>query len=131
MGSLGIHTSPLPKPFEESIIDFGVQLSGIDIENLNDKSFSILRSALYRHNVMLIKNQHGLSPQAQFELTRRFDPEASVYSHGKGLDKRSVLHKDLTIVPTQPQVQIIGHGSVEFFEGLRNLKLTPSPPILS
>lgn len=96
-----------------------------------DKSFSILRSALYRHNVMLIKNQHGLSPQAQFELTRRFDPEASVYSHGKGLDKLSVLHKDLTIVPTQPQVQIIGHGSVEFFEGLRNLKLTPSPPNLS
>ncbi len=38
MGSLGIHTSPLPKPFEESIIDFGVQLSGIDIENLNGES---------------------------------------------------------------------------------------------
>lgn len=74
--------------------------------------------------MVLIKNQHELSPRVQFELTRRFDPEARIYSHGKSIDKRSVLHKDLTTVPTQPQVQIIGHGSVDYFEGLRNLKLT-------
>ena len=78
---------------------------------------------LYRHSVVVIKNQQQLSSKAQFELTRRFDPDASVYSHGKSINKRSVLHKDLTTIPTQPQVQVIGHGTVDHFEGLEHLQL--------
>lgn len=71
-----------------------------------------------------MKNQNGLSPKAQYELTRRFDPAAENYGHGKTLDaKRSVLHPDLKTVPHQPQVQVIGNGFVRSYEGLENIKL--------
>ncbi|EFW99197.1 alpha-ketoglutarate dependent xanthine dioxygenase [Grosmannia clavigera kw1407] len=124
MGSVGIEMTPLPKPFPGSAVDFGVELSGIDVGNLTDDTFAIIRSALYQHNVVLIKNQHSLSSRVQCELTSRFDPDANVYSHGKSIDKRSVLHKDLTTIPSEPKVQVIGHGSVKSFEGLEDLKLT-------
>ncbi|KAK7440683.1 hypothetical protein CaCOL14_013040 [Colletotrichum acutatum] len=142
MAVVGVKISPLPKPFEKSAVDFGAELSGIDLENIDGKfmcpernthiklityidgSFQVIREALYNNNVVLIKGQHNLSPKAQYELTRLFDPEASTYSHGSRIDKRSVLHKDLTTLPSQPQVQVIGHGAVAEFEGLDNLKLT-------
>lgn len=30
-----IQVTPLPKPFEGSLVDFGAELSGIDIEHIN------------------------------------------------------------------------------------------------
>ena len=42
----------------------------------------------------------------------------SNYGHGKTLDaKRSVLHPDLKTIPHQPQVQVIGNGFYEEYEG--------------
>jgi alpha-ketoglutarate-dependent taurine dioxygenase len=72
---------------------------------------------------VVIKDQKKLSPQAQYSLTRRFDPGTDIYSHGKSIDKRSVLHADLKTIPYQPQVQVIGHGRVESYEGLENIQL--------
>lgn len=140
-----LDSKPLEKPFKGSLIDFGVELSGIDFENLDgnedsflsispssdnvsnpepDESFLELRTALYENNVVVLKNQHGLTPAAQFQLTRRFDPEATVYSHGSSINKRSILHNDLKTIPSQPQVQVIGHGHVDEFEGLTDITLT-------
>ena len=90
-----------------------------------DADFSTIRDTLYRSHVVVLKNQAGLSPKAQYELTRRFDPLAEGYGHGKTLDaKRSVLHPDLKTVPHQPQVQVIGNGFIPSYEGLQNIKLT-------
>lgn len=71
----------------------------------------------------MIKGQNNLSPRAQYEITRRFDPVADTYSHGKSIDKRSILHADLKTIPHQPQVQVIGNGYVEEYEGLKNITL--------
>lgn len=84
---------------------------------------SILHKALHEHQVVVIKDQRKLSPRAQYELTRRFDPSAGLYSHGKSIDERSVLHRDLTTVLHQPQVQVIGHGFVKEHQVLTNLQL--------
>ena len=74
--------------------------------------------------MVVLKGQSALSPKAQYDFTRRFDPNAQTYGHGKTLDaKRSVLHPDLKTVPHQPQVQIIGNGLVPEYEGLHNIKL--------
>lgn len=74
--------------------------------------------------MVVIKDQHHLTPKAQYALTKRFDPSASQYGHGKTVDaKRSILHPDLKTVPHQPQVQVIGHGFVESYEGLSNIQL--------
>ncbi|RSL42601.1 hypothetical protein CEP53_012108 [Fusarium sp. AF-6] len=108
-----------------SAIDFGATVSNIDVENITDADFDVIREALFTHQVLVFKNQSHLSPKAQYEITQRFDPEATgSYGHGKTLDaKRSILHPDLKTVPHQPQVQVIGNGFVEDYEGLKNIQL--------
>ncbi|KAK3323606.1 hypothetical protein B0T19DRAFT_476671 [Cercophora scortea] len=115
--------TPLAFP-EGSPINFGASVTGIDIENLTDADFAVIRSALFNHQVVVFKNQSHVSPKAQFELTQRFDPAATSYGHGKVVDaKRSILHPDLKTIPHQPQVQVIGNGFVPEYEGLKNIQL--------
>ena len=104
--------------------DLGATLDNIDLESLSDADFITLRSALYTHNVICIKGQKSLTPKAQADLTRRFDPAAQSYGHGKTIDaKRSILHPDLKTCPHEPSVQIIGNGFVKEYEGLKDIKL--------
>ena len=112
------------QPINPSKPDFGALLSNVDLDNLSDVDFATLRNALYTHNVICIKSQSKLTPKAQAEITRRFDPEAQSYGHGKTIDaKRSILHPDLKTVPHQPEVQVIGNGFIPEYEGLRNITL--------
>ncbi|KAF2022113.1 Clavaminate synthase-like protein [Aaosphaeria arxii CBS 175.79] len=107
-----------------SSIDFGAEIRGLDLENLSDADCAAIRKALYENSVILFKNQQNLTPRAQYEITKLFDPAADSYGHGKTLDaKRSILHPDLKTIPHQPQVQVIGNGFVESFEGLSNITL--------
>ncbi|KAK4450033.1 hypothetical protein QBC34DRAFT_403558 [Podospora aff. communis PSN243] len=114
--------TPLTPP-EGSKIDFGAAISGIDVENLSDADFDVIRNALFTHQVLVFKNQSHVSPKAQFQLTNRFDPSATSYGHGKTLDNKSILHPDIKTVPSQPQVQILGNGFVPSYQGLENFTL--------
>ncbi|KAF7938140.1 hypothetical protein BELL_0045g00030 [Botrytis elliptica] len=115
------------KPFssqENSSLNLGAEINNVDLEHLSEEDFRTIRNALYNYHVVVLKNQAGLSPKAQYELTRRFDPTAETYGHGKTLDaKRSVLHPDLKTIPHQTQVQVIGNGFYEEYEGLKNITL--------
>ncbi|EXJ79311.1 hypothetical protein A1O3_08813 [Capronia epimyces CBS 606.96] len=112
------------QPINPSSPELGALLENVDLDNLSDADFKTLRDALYNHNVVCLKGQSKLTPKAQAELTRRFDPEAMSYGHGKTIDaKRSILHPDLKTIPHQPEVQVIGNGFVEEFEGLKNITL--------
>lgn len=114
---------PLSVPIESGV-NFGAEVYNLDVENLLDADFEQLKTALYQKQVLVLKNQEGLSPKAQFELTKRFDPGADTYGHGKTLDaKRSVLHPDLKTIPHQSQVQVIGNGFFSEYEGLQNITL--------
>ncbi|KAI9807220.1 MAG: hypothetical protein M1825_005938 [Sarcosagium campestre] len=107
-----------------SKVDFGVELHNVDVENLSEVDFEFIKTVLYDYQVVVIKDQAGLSPKAQYDITKRFDPTSEGYGHGKTLDaKRSVLHPDLKTIPHQPQVQVIGNGPVSEYEGLENIKL--------
>jgi alpha-ketoglutarate-dependent taurine dioxygenase len=118
-----ITVHPIPPPAGSSI-DFGAEIRGADLENVSEADFAVIRNALYENQVILFKNQQDLSPRAQYEITRMFDPEQTSYGHGKTLDaKRSILHPDLKTIPHQPQVQVIGNGQVSEFEGLKNITL--------
>ncbi|VBB83949.1 Putative Protein similar to dioxygenase C576.01c of Schizosaccharomyces pombe [Podospora comata] len=120
-------TGPVVQPLtppEGSKINFGATITGIDIENLTDSDFALIRDALFTHQVVIFKSQSHISPRAQYELTNRFDPLATSYGHGKTVDaKRSILHPDLKTIPHQPQVQVIGNGFVSSYEGLQNITL--------
>ncbi|KAJ5806718.1 hypothetical protein N7474_010310 [Penicillium riverlandense] len=123
MPAYRISVRPLQPP-AGSDIDFGAEIEGVDLEHLNEQQFATVRDALYRHHVIIFRNQHKLSPKAQYELTRRFDPASHNYGHGQTLDaKRSILHPDLKTIPHQPQVQVIGNGLVPSYEGLENVQL--------
>ncbi|KAF7949690.1 uncharacterized protein EAE97_003199 [Botrytis byssoidea] len=115
------------KPFssqENSSLNLGAEINNVDLEHLSEEDFKTIRNALYNYHVVVLKNQAGLSPKAQYDLTRRFDPTAETYGHGKTLDaKRSVLHPDLKTIPHQTQVQVIGNGFYEEYEGLKNITL--------
>ncbi|KAH9845068.1 Taurine catabolism dioxygenase TauD, TfdA family, partial [Teratosphaeria destructans] len=107
-----------------SDIDFGAEIRGADLEDLHPTDFEVIRQALYEHQVVIFKGQQDLSPRAQYELTRLFDPTVQAYGHGKTLDAaKSILHPDLKTIPHQPQVQVIGNGPVADFEGLTDIRL--------
>lgn len=119
--SITVHPFTPPEGFN---YDFGAELRNADLENVSDSDFDVIRRALYEHQIIMFKGQQNLSPRAQYELTRMFDPSVESYGHGKTLDaKRSVLHPDLKTIPHQPQVQVIGNGPVAEFEGLENITL--------
>lgn len=112
------------EPVDPSQPDLGATIHNIDLTALTDTDFETLRNALYVHNVVCIKDQGTLTPKAQADLTRRFDPTAHAYGHGKTIDaKRSILHPDLKTVPHQPEVQVIGNGFIPQYEGLKNITL--------
>ncbi|KAJ4390653.1 Alpha-ketoglutarate-dependent xanthine dioxygenase xan-1 [Gnomoniopsis smithogilvyi] len=118
-----ISVQPLSVP-EGSGIKFGAVVSNVDLENLTDAQSDEIRDALFKNQVLVFKNQSHVTPKAQFELTRSFDPEGTSYGHGKTIDaKRSILHPDLKTIPHQPQVQVIGNGFVPEYEGLKDFRL--------
>lgn len=109
-------------PRSGSAIDFGAEIRGADLEQLDENAFSVIRKALYENQVIMFKDQQNLSPRAQFRLTQMFDPAAGSYGHGKTLDKKkSILHPDLKTIPHQPQVQV---------DSVRLLYSTPSLTII-
>jgi len=128
------------EPPKGSSYNFGAEVRNFDLEKISgnylalpnpnqshttpDSDARTLITALYTHQVLLFKRQQSLTPKAQYELTRLFDPAATSYGHGAALDaKRSILHPDLKTIPHQPQVQVIGNGFVSDFEGLKNITL--------
>lgn len=63
----------------------GAGLRGADLEHTSEADFEIIRKALYENQVIMFKGQQDLSPRAQYELTRMFDPEVDSYGHGNRL----------------------------------------------
>ncbi|KAI0390982.1 Clavaminate synthase-like protein [Xylariaceae sp. FL0594] len=120
-----ITVEPLRFPENDTGVNFGAVVSNADIENLTDADLDVIRENLFKHQVLVFKNQSHVTPQAQFKLTQFFDPtRGESYGHGKTIDgKRSILHPDLKTIPHQPQVQVIGNGRVASYEGLENFQL--------
>ncbi|KAJ9605011.1 hypothetical protein H2200_010400 [Cladophialophora chaetospira] len=111
-------------PVDPANPDLGAVVDNINLETMTDTDFTTLRNALYTYNVVCIKNQSNCTPRTQAELTRRFEPQARSYGHGKTIDaKRSILHPDLKTIPHQPEVQVIGNGFISEYEGLKNATL--------
>jgi alpha-ketoglutarate-dependent taurine dioxygenase len=108
-----------------SEVDFGMDAGALDLEHLSDEQFAALERAVLTHLVVVVRGQQGLSPRAQFELTRRFDPQVKTYGHGNRLDimKQSVLMQDLVSIPATPQVKLLGNGRVTDHEGLPEVEL--------
>jgi alpha-ketoglutarate-dependent taurine dioxygenase len=119
----GLRLIPLPGGGAE--VDFGADAGHLDLDALDDATFAALERAVLTHAVVVVRGQERLSPRAQFELTRRFDPRVRTYGHGNRLDvmKQSVLVQDLVSIPEWPQVKLLGNGRVTDHEGLPAVEL--------
>jgi alpha-ketoglutarate-dependent taurine dioxygenase len=107
-------------PAPGSSVDFGAEVDACDLSQLSELDFSALSNAVLTHHVVVVRGQGSLTPQHQYELTRRFDPTVQTYGHGhdKELLRKSVLVQDLISLPGVPQVQLIGNGPVQDHEGV-------------
>lgn len=118
--------TPLAAPSSEaSEVDFGVEVTLDDVARLSEETFARLEAAVHEHLVVVVRGQEKLSPQQQFELTRRFDPTAETYGHGHdpALLAKSVLTRDLVSIPEVPQVKLLGHGRVRAHQGIAEVRL--------
>lgn len=111
--------SPLPSPAND--VTFGVEVLDFNI----DTDFEELEKLVYEKLVVVIRNQHSLTSESQFKLTKLFDPNALDYGHGHdiALMSKSVLQQDLNSIPNQPHVKLLGNGFIANHEGLENLTL--------
>ncbi|TFK24259.1 alpha-ketoglutarate dependent xanthine dioxygenase [Coprinopsis marcescibilis] len=117
---------PLPPSADPSKFnDFGREVKGLQPGALTDEQFKEIEQALYKHGVLLFRNA-DVTPEQQYLLTKKFDPQSESYGHGNnktGSTKKSILHPDLKTIPSVPQVQLIGNGTVYNHWGLEEAKL--------
>src|SRR4051812_46450696 len=69
-------------PEPGSSVDFGAEIAACELASLSDADFDALSRAVLTHHVVVIRDQAGLTPKQQYELTRRFDPTVQTYGHG-------------------------------------------------
>ncbi|KAI5477718.1 hypothetical protein MNV49_006001 [Pseudohyphozyma bogoriensis] len=108
---------------------FGCEVTGVDLNELSEEDFKKLEEALYVYKIVIVRDQHNLKPESQYQLCRRFDP-ASPGGHGHGnakdvltrnLKDRSSLSAEISAdkpitggTPSHPDndnVRIIGYGT--------------------
>ncbi|KAF9561601.1 alpha-ketoglutarate dependent xanthine dioxygenase [Agrocybe pediades] len=125
---MAIELAPLPLPPSadaNKLANFGREVKGVDPANLTPELFKEIEQALYKHGALLFRNAK-VTPAQQYAFTKAFDPESESYGHGNnktGETKKSILHPDLKTIPSVPQVQLIGNGTVYDHEGLAEAKL--------
>ncbi|KZP22160.1 Clavaminate synthase-like protein [Athelia psychrophila] len=111
----------LPESADASnFADFGRQVKNVDPGALSPEQFKEIEQALYTHDALLFRGV-DLTPEQQYNLVKAFDPSSESYGLGNnktGKEKKSILHPYLKTIPRQPQVQLIGNGTVYDHEGL-------------
>ncbi|KAI8874645.1 Clavaminate synthase-like protein, partial [Backusella circina FSU 941] len=117
---------PVVPTEKQSGVDFGAIINDLDLENLSEQDFEKLYDAVFRYQVVVIRNQGHVTPETQCALTKKFDPQnIDLYGHGKmHRASESVISRDISPLPNTPQVQLLGHGVVKNHYGIEERKLT-------
>ena len=94
----------------------------IDPDIFSPEDISILRQALYDNTVLVIRKQQGIKPLSLEKIASIWDPDM-INQHSAGKyqvrDPRNILSANNGArLPQAPNVQIIGNGKVENYEGL-------------
>jgi hypothetical protein len=102
-------------------------MSILNLASLSEEDKSTLRQTLFENQVIVIRNQTGISPTMLPKLAKIFDPTASdVHSAGQKAvsDPRNILSAYRAgRIPRAPQVGLIGSGKFRDYEGLEELDL--------
>ena len=94
----------------------------VDPDTFTSADISGLRQALYDNSVLVFRKQQGINPLALEKLAAFWDEDIiNIHSAGKEqvTDKRSILSRNNGArLPQAPNVQIIGNGLFQGYEGL-------------
>jgi alpha-ketoglutarate-dependent taurine dioxygenase len=116
----------LPKSADPSkFTQLGREVKGVNPGTASEEELKEIQELLYKHDILLFRDCQ-MTPEEQYRLTKFFDPLSENYGHGNnktGNTKKSILHPDLKTIPRQPQVQLIGNGTVYNHEGLAEAML--------
>ncbi|KAL3462636.1 alpha-ketoglutarate dependent xanthine dioxygenase [Aspergillus heterothallicus] len=127
-----IKITPLDNPLrQESGMGAEVTLAPsmplLDPTALSDDDKATIRSALYEHNVLVIRNQKGIEPNVLPQLGKLFDETAwDIHSGGRDAvrDPKNILAGNRSArIPEAPQVSIIGQGEFKNYRGIDELAL--------
>ncbi|KAH9906293.1 alpha-ketoglutarate dependent xanthine dioxygenase [Xylariomycetidae sp. FL2044] len=109
----------------EVVLPSGMQ--HLDPDALNDADAQALREGLFRHGVVVVRNQQGLDPAVMPRIGKFFDATArDIHSGGDKMvtDAKNILSLNRGArVPRAPQVTIIGKGKFAGHEGIPELDL--------
>ncbi|GAB7355487.1 hypothetical protein MBLNU459_g5982t1 [Dothideomycetes sp. NU459] len=99
----------------------------LELDGFSDQDKDTLRRGLYDNNVLVIRNQTGLSPEVLPQLGRLFD-ETAWNMHSGGLkaviDPKNILAANRAVrIPRAPQVTVIGQGNFDGYEGVEKISL--------
>ncbi|KAJ6521026.1 hypothetical protein DFH09DRAFT_1373194 [Mycena vulgaris] len=101
---------------------FGREVFGVDPANLTSEQFGEIREALYKHDVLVFRNA-ALTPKQQYALTKEPGVRSCIgEGRTQGRTKKSLLGPFI-LIPSVPQVQLIGNGTVYDHEGIEEAKL--------
>lgn len=99
----------------------------LDVAKLTSKDEENLRTGLFEHQVLVIRNQAGIDPAMLPQLAKIFDPTLrDIHSGGKNqvTDKNNILSQNNgSRIPRAPQVSVIGSGNTNGHEGIHDLDL--------
>ncbi|QKX64803.1 uncharacterized protein TRUGW13939_11979 [Talaromyces rugulosus] len=100
----------------EEKYNFGAFVTGVDLNNISDDDVDRLKAAVWRHKVVVVKNQANLDPEKQWELVTRLDPKATDgHSHGNITSFRAkggllAQGREVVGIPGAENVRLIGKG---------------------
>lgn len=99
----------------------------LDPEALAEPDKKTLREGLFKHGVLVFRNQDGINPAIMPEIGKFFDETAwNIHSGGekKMSNKKNILSQNRGArLPRAPQVTVIGKGKWTGHEGLDELDL--------
>ncbi|KAL4899419.1 hypothetical protein BDW74DRAFT_171576 [Aspergillus multicolor] len=113
--STSFTVTPLDRKPEEKY-NFGARVTGIDLNDISHEDVDRLKAAVWRHKVVVVKDQANLDPRKQWELVKRLDPHAKDgHSHGNIAHIRAkggILSQGREVVgiPGAENVRLIGKG---------------------
>ncbi|MER5263177.1 TauD/TfdA family dioxygenase [Actinosynnema sp. NPDC002837] len=96
----------------------GAEISGIDLNTLTDEQFDLIRDRLLRHQVVFLRGQGNLTPQAHIDFGRRFG-EVELHPYLPRLES----HPEIVVIDSEDGAKVdVWHTDMTFHE---------SPPIAS
>lgn len=116
--------TPIPNAPLGAVVTLPTNVS--DPSLLDDADFQTLKNGLLTYSVLVIPGMEKLSPESQYNLTKRMDPTCGKGSYGHSKEFRhtqSVLRRDGVSVPNQPQVQVLGQGTFQNHCGMDEITL--------